>query len=201
MLNVIHFTDRVSYIAILQLQYADLNRPGCKEYLDLAQFTSHTVDYPKTGVPVDFKSLPPPPQSERPDFLSSEGSDRRLTDHFYRSQKILGILFHSVLINDYTADCHHRRIQPSDSLKIWACLLQAKVDLGVPSDDLVEVLEEMKHLLVSRSLLRSVVCYLLHKHTHYRNTWTRIYRRKSLSVVRLWHTGLIIISKEKRSFL
>jgi hypothetical protein len=60
----------------------------------------------------------------------------------------LGILFRSVLINDYTADRHHGHIQPSDGLKIWACLLQAKVDLGVLSDNLME---EMKHLLEAYS--------------------------------------------------
>jgi len=156
-------SDLVGYIAILQLRYADLNGPNCKEYLDLAQFASHAVDYPKTGVPVNFKSLPPPPQSERPDFLSGEGSNRRLTDRFYRSQKVLGILFRGVLVDDHTADRHHGRIQPSDGLKIWVCLLQAQVDLGVPSDDLVE---EMKYLLEAYSdrLFAIAQAYSLSKH-------------------------------------
>jgi RNA dependent RNA polymerase len=115
----------------------------------LAQFTLHAVDYPKTGVPVNFKSLPPPPQSVRPDFLSGEGSNRRLSDRFYRSQNILGILFRDVLIDDYTADRHHRHIQPSDGVKIWNCLLQTNVDFELPSDDETS----------PRSVFRSAVCY------------------------------------------
>lgn len=129
----------------------------------MARFSSHAVDYPKTGVPVNFKSLPLPPQSERPDFLSGEGSNRRLTDRFYRSQKILGILFRGVLIDDYTADRHHGHIQPSDGVKIWKCLLQTNVDFELPSDDVVD---EMKHLLEAYSdrLFAIAQAYSLSKH-------------------------------------
>ena len=147
----------------MQLRHADLNSPGCKEYLDLAQFASHAVDYPKTGVPVNFKSLPPSPQSERPDFLSGESSNRRLTDRFYRSQKILGILFRSVLVDDYTPNRHHGRIHPSDGFKIWSCLLQTNVYIEEPSDGLME---EMKHLLEAYSdqLFPIAQAYSLSKH-------------------------------------
>src|SRR6202034_4195565 len=109
-----------------------------------------------------FGSLPQPPQSERPDFLSGEGSDRRLTNRFYRSQKVLGILFRSVLIDDYTPNRHHR-LFPSDGFTIWYHLIDTHVDLGDPSDDLME---EMKHLLEAYSdrLLAIAQAYSLSKH-------------------------------------
>jgi RNA-dependent RNA polymerase len=129
----------------------------------LAEFASHAVDYPKTGVPVNFKSLPQPPQLERPDFLSGEGSNRRLTDRFYRSQKILGIMFRSVLIDDSTPDRRHGHLLPSDGLNIWCCLRKTGVDLGQPSAD---IMEEMKYLLEAYSDRLSAIAqaYSLSKH-------------------------------------
>jgi len=62
---------------------------------------SHAVDYPKTGAPVNFAKLPPPPQIEKPDFLMSEAWNDRSSDRFYRSEKMLGTLFRRVLIDDY----------------------------------------------------------------------------------------------------
>ena len=158
-------SDLLGYIAIMQLRFADLKSPGCKEYLDLAEFASHAVDYAKTGVPVSPKSLPQPPQSERPDFLSGEGSNRRLTNRFYRSQKILGVLFRSVLIDDHTPDLHHGRSDPCDSFTISPHLVQlrASVGCGEPSASLMA---EMKHLLEAYSdrLIVIAQAYSLSKH-------------------------------------
>ena len=109
------------------------------------------MDYPKTGVPVKFTDLPHPPQSERPDFLSGESSNRRLTDRFYRSGKILGVLFRRVLIDDDMPAYHHGNLEPSDGAKIWKYLQNVNdfPDLGLspfkpPPEDLRE---EMEYLL------------------------------------------------------
>jgi hypothetical protein len=120
----------------------------------LAEFVSHALDYPKTGTPVGFTSLPPPPQSERPDFLSGEGSQKRLNDHFYRSEKVLGILFRRVSIDDDMFS-HHGDLALTDGTNIWSCLQKTNMDdLGLealskpPPEDLMN---EMGHLLEAYS--------------------------------------------------
>jgi hypothetical protein len=138
--------------------------------LNLAEFASHAVDYPKTGTPVDFTSLPPPPQSERPDFLSGEGSIRRLNECFYRSQKVLGTMFRRVLIDDETPAHQNGDSAPSDGDKIWSCLQEIieMPDLGLPplEDPLDDLMDEMEHLLEAYSdrLLAIAQAYTLSKH-------------------------------------
>jgi len=64
--------------------------------LQLAEAASHAVDFPKTGTPADFASLPHPPSRLRPDFLAPESVDSVDNDRYYPSEKLLGILFRSV---------------------------------------------------------------------------------------------------------
>jgi len=159
----------VGYISILQLRFADLKGPGCKEFTDLAEFESNALDYPKTGTPVNFTDLPSPPQAERPDFLSGESSNRRLNDHFYRSPKILGILFRRVLIDDDTSARHHRDLALTDGAKIRNRVQKIITDdsglppLKLPSRDLVR---EMQYILEAYSdrLLDIAQTHTLSKH-------------------------------------
>ena len=148
-------SDLIGYISILLLRFADLKDPGCTECLKLAEFASQAVDYAKTGVAVEFTQLPRPPQPERPDFLSGEGSNRRLTDRFYRSQKILGILFRRVLIDEDTADRYEADLFPSDGITIWNSLRQIDdlddIELLFPLRSSSNLIAEMKHLLEAYS--------------------------------------------------
>jgi RNA-dependent RNA polymerase len=73
-----------------------LEGPDCPKCIQLAEAASHAVDFPKTGTPANFESLPRSPTEVRPDFLAPEtveSVDNRL---FYPSEKMLGILFRSV---------------------------------------------------------------------------------------------------------
>lgn len=135
----------------------------------MAEFASRAVDYPKTGTPVNLTDLPRPPQAERPDFLSGESSTRRLNDRFYRSPKILGILFRRVLIDDDTPIRHHGDLVPTDGSKIRTCIQRAVVDdLGLPPLELQsrDLELEMRYLLEAYSdrLLDIAQTHTLSKH-------------------------------------
>jgi RNA-dependent RNA polymerase len=86
-----------------------------------------------------------------------------LTDRFYRSQKILGILFRSVLIDDYTHNRHHGHALPSDGVTVRTQLLRTIARLGQPP---VALIGEMNHLLEAYSdrLFAIAQAYSLSKH-------------------------------------
>ena len=120
--------------------------PDCPECMQLAEAASHAVDFPKTGTPVNFTSLPRPPSDVRPDFLAPETVDS--VDHklYYPSKKLLGLLFRSV---PAAKSPELRNDTPSGN-----CISNAlmKIDLSMlglpplepPQDDL---LKEMQQLL------------------------------------------------------
>lgn len=134
----------------MHLRFADLRGPACDECIDLAEFASHAVDFPKTGTAVDFKKLPRPPSNEKPDYLSHEGSDGKLVPGFYRSDKVLGTLFRRVPVEEHSPPLFHGEMTPSDGSKIRRCLLEIRMDeIGLPAlgPSTKDVLEEMTHLL------------------------------------------------------
>lgn len=145
-------SDLLGYISILHLRIADLNGPDCEECHLLAEKASHAVDFPKVGVPVDFKKLPHPPSALKPDFLSGEGiNPAAVGSSFYPSKKVLGKLYRNVPIEDY-----HRSgpkdIHPTDADKIEVALnrVAGPAHLGLPP--LISLhdeglMEEMRHVL------------------------------------------------------
>jgi RNA-dependent RNA polymerase len=135
----------------LHLRIADLKGLDCDECVQLAEKASHAVDFPKTGTPVDFRSLPRPSGQEKPDFLASEAADTSDDKRFYPSDKVLGILFRSVPTEKPT-DPLDPGINPSDTDTIDSAL--SKIDfglLGLPPlvDPPDEVWQEMEGLLYS----------------------------------------------------
>ena len=128
--------------------------PDCQECMQLAEVASHAVDFPKTGTPVNFKSLPRPPSEERPDFLAPESVDSVDNNLYYPSEKLLGILFRRVpearppiLQNDALNT-------PSDGNCIFNALMEIDMsELGLPPllppDD--DLREEMVQLLKAYS--------------------------------------------------
>lgn len=134
----------------MHLRIADLYGPACKDCITLAELASHAVDFPKTGTPIDFSGIPRPPQVEKPDFLSHEGSGDKLASGFYRSEKALGTLFRRVPIDDHTPSTMHGEIDPSEGNKIRYRLHRIDMDeLGLPPLETShsDVTEEMNHLL------------------------------------------------------
>ncbi|KAF9229726.1 RdRP-domain-containing protein [Gyrodon lividus] len=95
--------DLVGHIAISHLRYSDLADPSCPECLQLAQFASHAVDFPKTGTPVRFQDLPRHRSRTKPDFLAQDGANVN-SDQYYNSPKLLGQLFRRVPVNDWMPD-------------------------------------------------------------------------------------------------
>ena len=129
----------------------------------LAEAASHAVDFPKTGTPVDFKSLPRPPSQERPDFLAPELVDSVDNKLYYPSEKLLGILFRNVP----EAKRHHdASTTPSGGICIFNAL--KKIDLsklGLPPlqppqdnlrEEMVRLLETYSEHLVSTARLFSI---------------------------------------------
>ncbi|KAJ7151581.1 RNA dependent RNA polymerase-domain-containing protein [Mycena filopes] len=146
-------SDLLGYISILHLRIADLasDGPGCQDCVKLAEHASHAVDFNKRGVPVDFKTLPKPPSSLKPDFLSGEGVNPGESNFYYPSVKILGQLYRSVPIEDYRPDFSEMENQRTDGEEIRAALASLGLRrLGLPSVDSPpdeDLLEEMRNIL------------------------------------------------------
>ncbi|GAA6016409.1 hypothetical protein JCM10207_003852 [Rhodosporidiobolus poonsookiae] len=104
--------DIMGIVANRHLQLADSypSKPGDPigtlhpDCIALAQLHSHAVDYPKTGTPVRFSSLPKSPSRLKPNFMvpeywaRREGNDKR----YYTSDKALGQLFRAIPLTDTT---------------------------------------------------------------------------------------------------
>ena len=122
--------------------------------MQLAEAASHAVDFPKTGTPANFTSLPRPPSQERPDFLAPETVDSADNNLYYPSPKLLGILFRSVP----EARCPELQSDAFNTPSDGNCILNAlmEIDLSglglpplqLPQDDLWE---EMLQLLEAYS--------------------------------------------------
>jgi RNA-dependent RNA polymerase len=96
--------------------------------MQLAEAASHAVDFPKTGTPANFKSLPRSRSDVRPDFLAPETVESVGNKLYYPSEKLLGILFRSVP----AAKQPVLRIDASNTLSDGNCILKAlmKIDLS-----------------------------------------------------------------------
>jgi RNA-dependent RNA polymerase len=131
-----------------------LKGPDCRECMQLAEAASHAVDFPKTGTPADFTSLPRPPGEERPDFLAPETVDSVDNTLYYPSEKLLGILFRSVPEAKRPEFRNDTSNTPSDGNRIFDALMEIDLsELGLPPlepppDDLRE---EMQQLLEAYS--------------------------------------------------
>ncbi|POW00802.1 hypothetical protein PSTT_12902, partial [Puccinia striiformis] len=84
-------SDLVGMIATRHLHIADQAVEGTldRSCLRLAELHSDAVDYPKTGVPVNIRSLPSPPAKMKPDYIT-KGED------YYESARVLGRLFREI---------------------------------------------------------------------------------------------------------
>jgi RNA-dependent RNA polymerase len=156
----------LGYISILHLRIADLKGPDCDECIELAEAASHAVDFPKTGTPVNFKSLPRPPSEERPDFLAPQSVDSVDNKLYYPSEKLLGKLFRNVpeakrreLRNDASntpsdGNCISSALMKIDLLEIGIPPLQLPQD--VLRDEMVQLLKAYSEHLESTARLFSI---------------------------------------------
>ncbi|KAG2157651.1 RdRP-domain-containing protein [Suillus bovinus] len=145
-------SDLIGPIAISHLRFSDLKTPDCAECIQLASFASQALDFPKSGTPVNFKSLPWLRKTQaRPDFLAREGANLNVTGgQYYVSPKLLGQLFRRVPMKSGIPLAWNEDSSPSDGVAVLSALLCA--DLGhlvlpgwtVPSNELAE---EMTYLL------------------------------------------------------
>ncbi|GBE85127.1 hypothetical protein SCP_0703130 [Sparassis crispa] len=142
-------SDLIGYIAISHLRFSDLKDPGCDECLQLAKFASQAVDFPKTGTPVNFFSLPRIRNQPRPDFLAREGDDLQ-SNQYYTSKKLLGILSRRVPVKTWYPGSWNKSYPPSDCAVIIRALSSINLpNLGLPAHTKPskELSEEMQHLL------------------------------------------------------
>lgn len=122
--------------------------------MQLAEAASHAVDFPKTGTPANFTSLPRPPSQERPDFLAPESVDSVDNNRYYPSEKLLGILFRNVPSANRPELRYGAFNTPSDGNCILNALMEIDLSelglppLQLPQDDLRE---EMQQLLEAYS--------------------------------------------------
>ena len=123
--------------------------PDCNECMQLAEAASHAVDFPKTGTPANFTSLPRPPSQERPDFLAPESVDSVDNNRYYPSEKLLGVLFRSVPAANRPELRYDVFNTPSDGNCIFNALMEIDLsELGLPpllppQDDLREEMEQL----------------------------------------------------------
>ncbi|KAK4705953.1 RNA-dependent RNA polymerase, partial [Phenoliferia sp. Uapishka_3] len=87
--------ERTGRVATAHLALADIERKGVfsPHCLELANRHSDAVDYAKSGVPVPGRAIPF--IAQRPDYLSDVATKIEGT-HYYKSQKVLGVLFRSI---------------------------------------------------------------------------------------------------------
>jgi RNA-dependent RNA polymerase len=140
----------VGYISILHLRIADLKGPDCDECMQLAEAASHAVDFPKTGTPANFTSLPRPPSQERPDFLAPETVNSADNNFYYPSEKLLGVLFRKVPSPTPPLLRYDPSNTPSDGNSVSNALNQIDLSaLGLPplKPPQIDLMEEMEKLL------------------------------------------------------
>lgn len=142
--------DLIGPIAISHLRFSDLKTPDCTECNQLAKFASQALDFPKSGTPVDFKSLPWLPRTQaRPDFLAKEGAGIT-SGQYYESTKLLGQLFRRVPMKRGIPTAWNGNFFPSDGATVEATLSYVDLShLGLPglTDPTEELMEEMTYLL------------------------------------------------------
>lgn len=142
-------SDIAGQISIAHLRFSDLKNPSCVECLQLAEHASHAVDFPKTGTPVNLGDLPRLKKQPKPDFLALEGRDL-MSDQFYHSPKLLGLLYRRVPVNPWTPREWDRKYSPSQGAKIEEALRGVGLfALGLPPLQAppTELYEEMRYLL------------------------------------------------------
>ncbi|KAL0945576.1 hypothetical protein HGRIS_014736 [Hohenbuehelia grisea] len=145
-------TDLLGHISILHLRIADHHDPSHPDCLVLAEKASHAVDFPKTGTPVDFRSLPRAPSELKPDFLSGEGVNPEASNSsYYPSQKLLGRLYRNVPLPEHHIEREDLAFTDADKI-MSAIEAQGLIFLGLPTDENweetePEVWEEMEQIL------------------------------------------------------
>jgi RNA-dependent RNA polymerase len=140
----------VGHIAILHLRISDLKRFDDPECLILAEKAAHAVDFPKVGIPVDWRDLPRPPSWQKPDFLSGEGVNPSHNDSgYYPSTKVLGHLYRKIPNQDLHFKPKHS-IRKVDFDLIWLRLGRVTIGdivmrdlLAQPPDELMEEMESV----------------------------------------------------------
>ncbi|KAG1835528.1 RdRP-domain-containing protein [Suillus variegatus] len=142
--------DLIGPIAISHLRFSDLNTPNCRECIELAKFASQALDFPKSGTPVNFRSLPWLRKTQaRPDFLAKEGAD--ITgEQYYKSTKLLGQLYRRVPMKRVIPPAWNGSSSPSDGATVEAALSYVDLrHLGLPGlpDPSEELMEEITYLL------------------------------------------------------
>ncbi|KAG1720815.1 RdRP-domain-containing protein [Suillus occidentalis] len=142
--------DLIGPIAISHFRFSDLKTPDCTECNQLATFASQALDFPKSGTPVDFRSLPWLPRTQaRPDFLAKEGAGIT-SGQYYESTKLLGQLFRRVPMKRGIPTAWNGNSSPSDGANVEAALSYVDLSyLGLPglTDPSEELMEEMTYLL------------------------------------------------------
>lgn len=91
-------SDLVGMIATRHLHIADQYPEGTLNgsCIRLAELHSDAVDYPKTGVPVNIRSVPNAPSRMKPDFMCQECEMSKEGEDYYESGKVLGRLFREI---------------------------------------------------------------------------------------------------------
>lgn len=142
--------DLIGPIAISHLRFSDLKDPSCTECVQLANFASQALDFPKSGTPVNFRSIPWLPRNKpRPDFLAKEG-DNITSEKYYNSPKLLGQLYRRVPVRSGIPTAWNGDSSPSDGATVKIALSRVSLhNLGLselPGSMSRELIEEMIYL-------------------------------------------------------
>ncbi|KAG2139006.1 RdRP-domain-containing protein [Suillus clintonianus] len=142
--------DLIGPIAISHLRFSDLKDPSCTECVKLANYASQALDFPKSGTPVNFRSIPWLPRNQaRPDFLAKEGANIA-SEQYYKSPKLLGELYRRVPMMRGIPTAWNGNSSPSDGAIVEVALSRVSLhSLGLSglTDPSEELMEEMSYLL------------------------------------------------------
>ncbi|KAG1748832.1 RdRP-domain-containing protein [Suillus paluster] len=142
--------DLIGAIAVNHLRFSDLKDPCCIQCIQLANLASQALDFPKSGTPVSFRSIPWVPRNQaRPDFLAREGANLT-SEQYYKSTKLLGELFRRVPLKNGIPPLWNGDYSPSDGATVKAALSRVDLrNLGLSglTDPSEELIEEMTYLL------------------------------------------------------
>ncbi|KAJ3873480.1 RNA-directed RNA polymerase 2 [Lentinula edodes] len=143
-------SDAIGQVALTWRVLADSNPRGIldNECLKLADLHSQAVDYPKTGNPVTFYSIPRKTKynNRLPDWYAPESMEVIDEQKYYRSTRALGKLFRDIDLSsgsEISSSGHHTDLQEQEELSLdqLTTLMSTTSISGSEFGDILRVIE------------------------------------------------------------
>ncbi|KAJ3808703.1 RNA-directed RNA polymerase 2 [Lentinula aff. lateritia] len=143
-------SDAIGQVALTWRVLADSSPRGILDHecLRLADLHSQAVDYPKTGNPVTFYSIPRKTKynNRLPDWYAPESMEVIDEQKYYRSTRALGKLFRDIDLSagsEISSSGHHTDLQEQEEISLdqLTTLMSTTSISGSEFDDILRVIE------------------------------------------------------------